>query len=483
MNEKMRNEDGKRLSRRQFSKILGGAFVGLQSNPIAAYAAGVERMSSMAASSSQTEDLNSREFRGTVGGLPEGWQVQSPRSVLTPKFHLVKRFGGGLSLAGEGNGRRECFGYIHSPVSLEAGKYYRMRVELEADGLDDLNRNLLHGVFGKEFNDGIFNYHRRNGLVIGETCFPGPDKSVEADIRLYFRFSANGRVVWNSVSVEECDPIPSRLVAVACRHGGMPEGAGMSYWGTWLDRVGRAKTDIALLPEMYNGKSPSGAEPLHGPAGDLLASKARQWHMYTCASFYEKRGELVYNTAPLFDREGKLVGKYEKFYPYDPELDEGVTPGSHFPVFDTDFGKVGIMICYDSWFPEVARMLRLNGAELVLFPSAGYYADLMPARTADNGLWIAASSLDGPAGIWDSGGARAGEAMPSPTRHVASSIQDYSYDPELQMATARIDLTRRLSPHWWGGPMGSAPGGRRVRRTSIEPIEDLIAHQARQWWT
>ncbi|HET6217127.1 MAG TPA: carbon-nitrogen hydrolase family protein [Acidobacteriaceae bacterium] len=358
-----------------------------------------------------------------------------------------------------------------------------MRIELQTDGLEDLNRHLLHGVFGKGFNNGVFHYHRDKDSVVGEATFAGPDKNVEAEIRLYFRFSAYGRVIWNSVLIEECDPIPSRLVSVACRQGGLPKGTGMSYWETWLDNAGKTKVDVALLPEMFNAKEPSAAEPLHGPAGRLLASKARQWGMYTCASFYEKRGDLVYNTAPLFDREGKLVGKYEKYYPYDPELDRGVTPGSSFPVFDTDFGKVGIMICYDSWFPEAARMLSLNGAELVLFPSAGYYVDLMPARTADNGLWIAASSLHAPAGVWDSGGARAGEANPSPTRHVASSILDYTFDSDSHMATARLDLSRRYSPGWWGGPMESAPGGRRVRRTSIEPVEPAIARAESQWWS
>lgn len=395
------------------------------------------------------------------GGLPEGWRVQSPRPTLMPKFQLVERYGERLALAAEGNGRHECLGYIHSPVSLSSGKYYRMRFELKAEGLEDLNRHILHGAFGKGFNNGIFSYHRNNECIVGEATFAGPDNSLEVEMRLYFRFSANGRVVWTNVYIEECAPIPSRQVSIACRQGGLPKGAGMSYWETWLDNAGKINADVALLPEMYNGKEPSAAEPLDGPSGRLLATKARQWRMYTCASFYEKRGDLVYNTAPLFSREGKLVGKYEKYYPYDPELDRGVTPGNCFRVFDTDFGKVGIMICYDSWFPEDARMLSLNGAELVLFPSSGYYVDLMPARASDNGVWIAASSLQCPAGIWDSAGARAGEAIPSPTRFVASNIRGYSFDPESHMASARIDLSQRYSPQWWGA--NEVRTGREVR--------------------
>ena len=74
------------------------------------------------------------------------------------------------------------------------------------------------------------------------------------------------------------------------------------------------------------------------------------------------------------------------------EYEAGLTPGVDYPVFDTDFGRVGISICYDSWFPEIYRALGLSGAELVLLPNAGYYEDLMPARAADSGIWVAVST-------------------------------------------------------------------------------------------
>jgi len=246
--------------------------------------------------------------------------------------------------------------------------------------------------------------------------------------------------------------------------------------------LGEKKVDIALLPEMFNGKGVKDAELIDGPSGTLLAQKARQWRMYVSGTFYEKRGALVFNTAPLFDREGKIVGAYDKNQLYDPEEDEGATPGVGFPVFQTDFGKVGIIICYDSWFPEPTRLLAYKGAELILFPNAGYFTGLMPARAADNGVWIAVSSLNSPAGIWDSSGARAGEHESNPTRHVVSSIRSSEKDDEKRMIIASIDLSRRYSPHWWGGPMRSAPGGRRCRQTLIVPIEEEIAREARRWW-
>jgi predicted amidohydrolase len=233
---------------------------------------------------------------------------------------------------------------------------------------------------------------------------------------------------------------------------------------------------------MFSGTEVQDAEPLDGQAGQRMASRARKWRMYVSGSLYERRGDLVFNTAPLFDRDGALVGTYSKSQLFDPEEEAGVTPGIGFPVFRTDFGWVGIIICYDSWFPEPARLLAYKGAELILFPNAGYFTGIMPARAVDNGVWIAASSLNGPAGVWGPSGARAGETQPDPTRHVVTSFLSYEKDQTWRMIIATVDLSRRYSPHWWGGPMRSAPGGRRLRQTLIVPLEDEIAREARRWW-
>jgi hypothetical protein len=105
----------------------------------------------------------------------------------------------------------------------------------------------------------------------------------------------------------------------------------------------------------------------------------------------------------------------------------------------------------------------------------------MPARAADNGVWMVVSSLDGPAGVWDPGGHCAGEMYADPTLFGPCSIRAYEKDDALRMVTATVDLSVRPSPHYWGGPLRSAPGGRRCRQTLIEPIEEEIARQARRW--
>lgn len=176
----------------------------------------------------------------------------------------------------------------------------------------------------------------------------------------------------------------------------------------------------------------------------------------------------------------EAVGIYDKFMLYDPELDDGTTPGDRVPVFQTDFGRVGIMICYDSWHPEIARLLAYKGAELILFPSAGYYRQLMHARAADNGVVIAASS-GSPCGVWDGGGNQADGGSKDETRFAPTAILALEKDDSQKMQIVTVDLAPKPSPHDWGGPMLSAPGGRRVRATGPIHLEDEIAREAGRW--
>jgi predicted amidohydrolase len=329
---------------------------------------------------------------------------------------------------------------------------------------------VVHGIYSPYFTAGVQELREDGAFQIGEAHFDAPTTTTDAELRLYFRYSAHGEVAWHEVRLEECEPVPPRIVTVVCRQGGMPPGATLDFWEHWLDRAGALRPDLVLLPEMFDGVTADAAPPPAGPAAALLARKSREWRMYTSGAFYEHRGGLVYNTAPLFDRAGSLAGTYDKCMPYDPEMDAGVVPGTRCDVFETDFGRVGILICYDSWFPETARRLALQGAELVLLPNAGYWTELMPARAADNGICIAASSLVSPAGVWDSSGACAGEVVSDPTRQAPSAIVSSELDLVNGLLLARVDLARKYSPHWKGGPMLSAPAARPYRQTGIRPV-------------
>ncbi len=143
-----------------------------------------------------------------------------------------------------------------------------------------------------------------------------------------------------------------------------------------LDEAAALRPDVVCLPEelliigVPREHRRALLEPAHGPAFAALAERARRHGTYVVAGLGELRGGRRYNTAVLIDRQGHLVGQYDKVQPTDYEVAAGVTPGSGLPVFETDFGKVGIQICYDIGWPAGWDELGQHGAELVVWPSA-----------------------------------------------------------------------------------------------------------------
>jgi N-carbamoylputrescine amidase len=117
------------------------------------------------------------------------------------------------------------------------------------------------------------------------------------------------------------------------------------------------------------------AETIPGPSTELLSSVAREAGVVVIASLFEKRARGVYhNTAAMIDDSGALLGLYRKMHiPDDPLYYEKFyfTPGDlGFKAFDTSFGRVGTLVCWDQWYPEGARLTALQGAEVLFFPTA-----------------------------------------------------------------------------------------------------------------
>jgi predicted amidohydrolase len=117
-------------------------------------------------------------------------------------------------------------------------------------------------------------------------------------------------------------------------------------------------------------------------------------------SLYERDGHLVYNTAVLLSPAGQLLGKYRKVCLPHGEVEKGVAPGTDYPVFQTKFGKVGLMICYDGFYPEVARALTANGAEVIAWPVWGCDPLLARARACENRVYVVSSTFTDPKMDW-----------------------------------------------------------------------------------
>lgn len=117
------------------------------------------------------------------------------------------------------------------------------------------------------------------------------------------------------------------------------------------------------------------AEPIPGPTYDFLSRLARELKVVLVGSLYERHMDGVYyNTAVVFHEDGRLAGKARKMHiPDGPQYCEKYyfTPGdTGYPVFETSFGRIAVPTCWDQWFPELARIYALEGAELILYPTA-----------------------------------------------------------------------------------------------------------------
>ena len=178
----------------------------------------------------------------------------------------------------------------------------------------------------------------------------------------------------------------------------------------------KAKADMVVLPEMficpYNKKAIlSAAQPEGGEAWQSMAEAAQKNHVYLAAgSIPESEDGHIYSTCWIFDREGKQIGKYRKMHMFDIDVEGGqyynessvITAGNEICVAETEFGPIGIAICYDVRFPEQFRLMQQRGAKAVVLPASfnrttgpAHWELLMRARALDQEIYVLGCAVAG----------------------------------------------------------------------------------------
>ena len=180
--------------------------------------------------------------------------------------------------------------------------------------------------------------------------------------------------------------------------------------GTYIEKIKAENPDFVILPEMFccpyqTENFPVYAEKEGGPSWQAMSDYARKYHIYLIAGSMPEADDVgkVYNTAYIFDRDGKQIGKHRKAHLFDINVKNGqyfkesdtLTSGNHATVFDTEFGKMGVMICYDIRFPEFARTMVLDGARMIFVPAAfnmttgpAHWELTFRARALDNQIYM-----------------------------------------------------------------------------------------------
>lgn len=180
--------------------------------------------------------------------------------------------------------------------------------------------------------------------------------------------------------------------------------------GTYIEKIKAENPDFVILPEMFccpyqTENFPVYAEKEGGPSWQAMSDYARKYHIYLIAGSMPEADDSgnVYNTSYIFDRDGKQIGKHRKAHLFDINVKNGqhfkesdtLTSGDHATVFDTEFGKMGVMICYDIRFPEFARTMVLDGARMIFVPAAfnmttgpAHWELTFRARALDNQIYM-----------------------------------------------------------------------------------------------
>lgn len=200
-------------------------------------------------------------------------------------------------------------------------------------------------------------------------------------------------------------------------------GSNLAHAVEMIDKVasGAGAPDMIVLPEMFScpyktSKFPVFAQEDGGSNWQKLSAAAKRNHVYLVAGSMPEleisrdcceHSEKIYNTSYVFDRNGIQIAKHRKVHLFDVDIKGGqrfkesdsLAPGNQITTFETEFGKIGLMICFDIRFPEMARLMQLDGAKMIIVPAAfnmtsgPKWWDLMfRTRAVDNQLFMAGCS-------------------------------------------------------------------------------------------
>ncbi|GIW92588.1 MAG: hypothetical protein KatS3mg110_0629 [Pirellulaceae bacterium] len=354
------------------------------------------------------------------------WQCKAARDEVAPEFFYCPTSGKAPEQwILRSVGPLPSKGWWQSQRDVEPGENYRFRARLETHGvafprlaafvrLEWLGR---HGGPVHWDEAAIGPYHpsgtpvpatpewpREQGVDDrGGQWFEGvyraPKEAEAVRIELHLEW-ATGEARWSDISWEKCPPPPERRVRLAAIHyrpGGKSPQANREEFAPLVAEAARQGAHLVVLPETltFYGTGLSYvecAEPIPGASTDYFAHLARRHRLYLVVGLLERDGPLVYNVAVLIGPDGELIGKYRKVCLPRGELEGGITPGDSYPVFDTPLGRIGMMICYDGFFPEVARRLAEAGAEVIAFPVWGCNPLLVSARACENQVYIVSST-------------------------------------------------------------------------------------------
>lgn len=238
--------------------------------------------------------------------------------------------------------------------------------------------------------------------------------------------------------------------------------------------------ELVVLQELHNGlyfcqtedtTLFDQAEPIPGPSTELFGALAKELGIVLVLSLFERRAPgLYHNTAVVLERDGSIAGKYRKMHiPDDPAYYEKFyfTPGDlGFEPIDTSVGRLGVLVCWDQWYPEAARLMAMRGAELLIYPTAiGWESsDTEEEKARQLGAWVTVQR---------------GHAVANGLPVISVNRTGHEPDPSGQTNGIRF----------WGNSFVAGPQGELIttlpndeETVRVVEVDKLRSEQVRRWW-
>ena len=223
------------------------------------------------------------------------------------------------------------------------------------------------------------------------------------------------------------------------------------------------------------------AEPIPGPSTAFFGELAKQLGVVIVTSLFERRAAgLYHNTAVVIERDGSIAGKYRKMHiPDDPGYYEKFyfTPGDlGFHPIDTSVGRLGVLVCWDQWYPEAARLMALQGAELLIYPTAiGYDPNDTPEEQERQRR------------AWQT--VQRGHAVANGLHVVTVNRVGEERAEDTQHSTLNTQHSTLNTQRFWGTSFVAGPQGELIYEASADEEESIVveldmnrSEQVRRWW-
>ena len=254
----------------------------------------------------------------------------------------------------------------------------------------------------------------------------------------------------------------------------------MNRLASKITKLSQEGAELIVLQELHNGlyfcqvedvNLYDQAEPIPGPSTDFFGKLAKENNVVIVTSLFERRAAgLYHNTAVVIERDGSIAGKYRKMHiPDDPGYYEKFyfTPGDlGFHPIDTSVGRLGVLVCWDQWYPEAARLMAMQGAELLIYPTAiGYESsDTLEEQERQREAWTTVQR-----------GHAVANGLPVVT------VNRVGHEPDSSMQTNGI--------MFWGSSFVAGPQGEFLYRASnnqeeikLVEVDMKRCEQVRRWW-